>query len=358
MKPVPETGSWNRISTIADVALAAGVSKTTVSRHINGQRVSRAAEIEDAIRRLGFQPSRLARSLVSGATHLVGVVVPDVTNPYFSAVVHGMETIAQDHGYQVMLCNTDESSDREEVLLRGLLQRSVDGIVMAPAQEVVVLPPILEKIRVPVVFIDRILGVGNFDSVMVDNVGGSRQAVEHLAAAGHERIGFVGGPLNTSPGRERHVGFVAAMEARELPIVDDYVVIADFRERGGYQACLHLVGLRPPPTAIFVANNLMTMGALRALYSVGVRVPADISIVGFDDIALSELISPPLTVVSRPMEEQGVLAMRLLIDRLQRRPRRAAQHLILDTKLIPRESVGSLRTDVAPEQMAEAASTL
>lgn len=342
---MPETGNRNRLATIADVAAAAGVSKTTVSRHINGRPVARAAEIEAAIARLGFQPSRLARSLASGASHVVGMVVPDVTNPYFSAVVQGVETIAQDHGYQVMLCNTDENPEREETLLRGLLARSVDGIVMAPAKEAAVLPSVFREIRVPVVFIDRVLGVGEFDSVMVDNVGGTRQAVEHIAAAGHERIAFIGGPLDTSPGRERHAGFLAAMEGLGLPIVDSYVAIADFREHGGYQAALGLVSLRPAPTAVLVANNLMSVGALKALHSVGIRVPADISIVGFDDILLSELITPPLTVVARPMEEQGVLAMKLLIDRLQRRPTRSPEHLVLDTKLVPRGSVGAPAAD-------------
>jgi LacI family transcriptional regulator len=277
--------------------------------------------------------------LVSGATHLIGLVVPDVTNPYFSAVVRGIETVARDEGYQVMLCNTDEKPEVEELLLRGLLDRSVDGLIVAPAKETSEMPPVYEDAGVPLVFIDRILGVGNFDSVMVDNIGGSKLAVEHLVAAGHHRIALIGGPLDTSPGRERHVGFVDAMEDRGLPVQDDYVVISDFRERGGYQAALTLAAIQPPPTAVVVGNNLMSIGALKAFHDVGLALPDDLSMIGFDDFALSELITPPLTVVSRPMEEQGVLAMRLLADRLSRRPHRLAQHLVMDVHLVIRGSV-------------------
>jgi LacI family transcriptional regulator len=340
VKPLPEIATTPRAPTISDVASEAQVSKSTVSRYINGRTVARGAEIEAAIKKLGFQPSRTARSLVSGTTHLVGVVVPDITNPYFSSVVKGIESVGRDNGYHVMLCNTDESADLEEVVIHELLERSVDGLIMAPAKEEPALPPELADLRVPVVFVDRILGVGEFDAVQVNNAGGMRQAVEHVAELGHERIALISGPLDTSPGRQRYEGFVEGMEARGLELVEEYVALGDFREAGGLQAALRLAGMRPTPTAIVSANNLMSMGALKAFHSLGITLPDDMSFVGFDDLELAELISPPLTVVSRPMEQQGVLAMKLLLDRVEKRPTRPAQSLVLDTTLIPRGSTG------------------
>lgn len=309
--------SGRLLPTISDVARQAGVSTATVSRHLSGQPVRSHAAIVDAIGVLNFRPSALARSLKSGRTRSIGVAVPDVTNPFFAAVVMGIESACREDGYHVFLCNTEESSERERAVLSELYGR-VDGIILAPATEDARTANDLRRADVPIVFLDReITDCADYDSVVVDNAGGGRQAAEYLLELGHERIAMIGGPLDTTPGRGRHEGFVAAIEAAGLEMAPDLVQIGDFRQASGYQAALRLLGLHPAPTAIFAANNAMAMGALHAFHEMHVRLPDELSFLSFDDLELGELLSPPLTTISRPMREQGVLAMRLLRNRLE-----------------------------------------
>lgn len=326
-----------RIPTIHDVAFTAGVSPATVSRYLQGQRVRSAPAVREAIADLGFRPSAAARSLKSGLTRSIAVVVPDVTNPYFAAVVKGVESVSRRDAYTIFLYNTEESSEREAAILADLGRR-VDGMILAPADESTEAQERLRAADLPIVLLDREVGRdGEFDSVLVDSDAGARQAAEYLLSLGHERIGLISGPLETTPGRARHEGFLAVLQAAEIDLPDALVQVADFREDGGYQATMRLLALESPPTAIFAANNLMSVGALHALHDMRVRIPEEVSILGFDDLQLAELLSPPLTVVDRPMEEQGVLAMRLLLNRLDGRsetPRR----IVLDTNLVIRES--------------------
>jgi LacI family transcriptional regulator len=327
-----------KTSTIRDVAARAGVSLATVSRFLNGGRVRQAGAIGRAIDELDFHPSALARSLKSGTTRAIGVVVPDITNPFFAAVVKGIESVTRDDEYDLLLCNTDESVDRERRVVATLMAKKVDGLLMAPATEHAEPPSYLVSTGVPTVFIDRRLAVGDFDSVLVDNEGGAALAARHLMSLGHERIAMVSGPLETTPGRGRYDGFVEAARAAGLELRAEYIALSDFREDGGYQSTLRLLAVQPQPTAIFVANNLMSMGALRAIHDLGLRIPDDISFLGFDDLDLAELLDPPLTVIDRPMAEQGVLAMRLLLSRMEHRDMGPPRTIRLETRLKVRAS--------------------
>ncbi len=341
MKSVSEFDSdspRHRAPTIKDVAARAGVSTATVSRYLNGSPVRQAALVRDAIEALAFRPNQLARSLKSGSTRSIGVLVPDIANPFFADVVKGIESVLRTGEYSLLLCNTDESVERERSVSLTLLQKRVDGILMAPATEQSEAPLILRARHVPVVFVDRRIASDGFDYVLVDNAAGARQAAEHLVSLGHERIALISGPLDTTPGRERHAGFEQGLQACGLEIRPEYLQVSDFREEGGYQAAFRLLATQPPPTAMFVANNLMAIGALRALHSLGVRIPEEMSFVSFDDLALAELTTPPLTVVSRPSTEQGVLAMRLLQFRMDQGDEPATREIVLETRLIVRGS--------------------
>lgn len=324
--------------TITDVARLAGVSTTTISRYLNGELVRANDAIAEAIAELRFRPSQAARSLKLGVTHSIGVVVPDVANPFFAAVVKGAESIARDRGYSVFLCNTEESGEREEEVLAALAER-VDGLILAPTSEPAEVPAVLRSPGLRVVFLDRELAKTDaFDSVLVDNEGGARQAARHLAELGHERIGVISGPLDTTPGRGRYEGFVAGLAAAEIELSEEMVQVGDFRQESGYQGTLRLLALKRPPTAIFAANNLMSIGALRALNAMRVRVPDEMSFIGFDDLDLAEILNPPLTVIDRPMEKQGALAMRLLLRRIEEPDGQPPQHIVLDTRLLVRRS--------------------
>jgi LacI family transcriptional regulator len=322
---------------ISDVARRAGVSTATVSRFLRGQRVHDDAAIRQAVEELGYRPRAAARSLRSGVHYAIAVVVPDVANPFFAGLVKGIESVCRNGPYNVFLVNTDESTELEDTVVADIMQR-VDGIILTPATEQDKTPTRIQQSGIPVVFADRELPGERFDSVLVDNAGGARTAAAYLAGLGHTRIAMISGPLNTTPGRQRHEGFVAAVEDLGGTIGEEYQQIADFRESGGYQAMLRLLALPQPPTAVFCANNLMTVGALKALNSMRVRVPQDLSIIGFDDLDLAALLWPPLTVIDRPTVEQGVLAARLLLARLAGQGSPEPQRVVLSTRLVQRAS--------------------
>lgn len=339
VKSLPVTPrAAHKPATIKDVAARAGVSTATVSRFLNGNRVRQAQRVGEAIEALTFRPNQLARNLKSGSTQTIGVLVPDISNPFFADVVKGIESVTRAGEYSLLLCNTDENVERERIVINLLLQKQVDGILMAPATEWSDAPLMLRARRVPVVLIDRRIEADDFDVVLVDNVNGAAQAAEYLVSLGHERIAMVSGPLDTTPGRERYEGFLQGLRATGHELDERYLEVADFREDGGYQAALRLLATRPAPTALFVSNNLMSIGALRAIYNLGIRIPLEISFVGFDDLALAELTSPPLTVISRPSTEQGVLAMRLLKFRMEDTAEAAPRKIVLETRLTVRGS--------------------
>jgi LacI family transcriptional regulator len=327
------------MANIHDVAKRAGVSTATVSRFLRGQRVRAEAAIREAIEEFDYWPTAAARSLRSGVHYAIGVVVPDVANPFFAALVKGIESVFRPGPYSVFLANSDESSEVEhDVLLE--VSRRVDGLVLAPATEAETTPLQLREAGIPVVFVDREVAGGGFDSVLVDNEGGARAAARHLLDLGHRRVATIAGPTSTTPGRGRLEGFMAELAESGIELPPPYRPEADFREEGGYAAMLGLLALPEPPSAVFVANNLMTVGALKAIHAMRVPIPTGISIIGFDDLDLGALLSPPLTVVHRPMVEQGVLAARLLLSRLVDGSREAPQRVVLPTRLVERQSCG------------------
>lgn len=329
------------VVTIAEVARSAGVSTATVSRYLAGERIRRATAVREAVERLDYRPSQTARTLRSGVTRAVGVVVPDNSNPFFAAVVKGIETASQQFDLNIYVSNTDENVDRERQVLADLVGR-VDGVVLAPAKEAVDNTGPLRDAKIPVVLLDRSLQErDDLDAVLIDSFGGAEKAIRHLIALGHERIGVVSGPLDTTPGRERHEGVLAALTEAGIKPDPELLQLGDFKQSSGYQAALRLIGLTTPPTAIFAANNLMTVGVIQAANSMGVSVPSQLSIIGFDDFALADLLSPPMSVVDRPMAEQGVLAMRLLRHRIESGPREKAQRIVLETRLLLRGTCAS-----------------
>lgn len=340
-------------ATITDVASRAGVSPATVSRFLSGQNIRHAEVVWRAVEELGYAPNRLARSLKSGQTRNIGVVVPDITNPFFGAVVKGIEASTSDQAYNLLLCNTDENAERQNHLLRTLVG-AVDALILSPAIESPQAPEALSHHqRVPVVLLDREFGDGErYDSVLVDNVGGAQQAARYLTDLGHVGVAVISGPLDSTPGRQRHEGIVRGMAEAGLELDADLIEVGDFRETGGYLAMKSLLG-RSSMTAVFVANNLMAAGALRACKEVGVRIPEQLSFVSFDDLELGQLLEPAITTVSRPTVAQGVLAMSLLMERLAGSADSAPRRCVMETRLSVRDSCAA-RGRTAPARLAPA----
>ncbi len=326
------------------------MSSTTVTRFLQGERVRAAGAVRRAIDDLDYRPTHAARSLRSGIQYTIGVVVPDISNPYFAAVVKGIESVFRPGPYSVLLSNTNESSETEESVLLDMVRR-VDGIILVPATEREKIALHESMAKVPIVLVDRDLP-GEFDRVLVDNHGGAAQAAKHLLDLGHREIAVVSGPLDTLPGRERHEGFLAELGRAGIEIPPAYCVFSDFRESGGYEAMLRLLALPEPPTAVFCANNLMTLGALKALHSMLVSVPGQLSVIGFDDLDTAPLLRAPLTVIDRPTVDQGVLAARLLFSRLTGQETTEFQRVVLPTHLIQRGSCAAPRFPSEPKTPA------
>lgn len=332
------------VTTIKRVADRAGVSIATVSRvFADPQAVSEALRqrVLEAARALNYRPSRAARALRVGTSQAVGVVIPDLENPFFTAVVRGIEVVLQAAGYTLLLANSDEDAARERNVLETLRADGVAGIIFVPinaardAYREVLAPPL------KVVAVDRSPANLRPDLVTVENVEGTRIGVEHLFAMGHKDVALLGGPPQHSTAKERERGYHDALRAAGRAIRPDLVRYGDFREEGGYDGMRALLALARRPTAVFVANNLMTLGAFRALHEAGVRIPDEMALVGFDDMPWATSLNPPLTAVSQPSQEIGSSAADLLLDRLAR-PDRATRHLILETTLVVRASCGAL----------------
>lgn len=324
--------------TMTDVARRAGVSAATVSRYLAGQRVRQAQAVAKAISDLNFSPSAAARSLKSGQTKTLALVVPDVSNPFFAAVARGVEELAAVAGFTIELHNSGESGDREAEILRKIVGR-VDGLILAPVAEDDEIPRQVVKAGVPIVFIDReIRSTKSFSSVLIDNVSGAKQATQHLIEHGHKRIAVIHGPVTSTPGRQRLEGFQQTMKDEQLTVPREFVRDGGFTQNGGLTAMNALLELDEPPTAVLVCNNLMTIGALLAMKKKAIRIPKDISVIGFDEMEISLLLDPPLTVVSRPMEQQGKLAAEMLINGLVGVTTSTSKRVVMPVELIERGS--------------------
>lgn len=333
---------------IHDVAKRAGVSPATVSRYLSGRTVRSADAIAEAVAALEYSPSAIARSLKSGVTRNIGVVVPDITNPFFASAVKGIEEGSRNQAYNIFLANSDESAERQNQILATFVGM-VDALIVTPAIESNDVPEALARHEVPVVLLDREWGEDQgFDSVVVDNFGGAKQVVRHLAQLGHRRVATIAGPLDSTPGRLRYDGFAEGVKLARLDIDPSLIHVGDFRETTGYLGLKTLLSLRRPPSAVFVANNLMAVGALRACKEAGVRLPDDLSFVSFDDLELGDLLRPAITTVSRPTTEQGVLAMSLLTERLTEQVSSPGRRCVLETRLSVRDSSGPVPNHSPP----------
>ncbi len=308
------------MTTIVDVARAAGVSTATVSRVLNNHpRVDPrlATTVLQVIKDLGYRPSRVARTLRTRQNRVWALIISDVrTGPFFADVVRGVEDIAYGAGYSLFLCNADEDAAKEASYIELAVAENVGGVILTPSGPRTDLSPLVNS-GVPVVLADRTLPSQSADSVIVDNVSGAYQAVTHLLTGGYKRIACVTGPLGTTTGSRRYVGYCKAIEESGLTVDDTLVRVADFREAGGRLAMKGLLDQPVQPDAVFVANHLMTIGALQAIVEANLAIPNDIAVVSFDDMSWSTLLRPTLTAVAQPAYDLGVESARLLLSRLE-----------------------------------------
>ncbi|MFY9529625.1 MAG: LacI family DNA-binding transcriptional regulator [Candidatus Acidiferrales bacterium] len=331
-----------KAANIYDVAKKASVSVFTVSAVINKSgQVSTALQrrVEAAIRQLNYRPNLLARSLAKQRTHTIGIVVPDIANPFFPLVVRGVEDIAQKAGYSTLLCNSDNQREKEEHYLELLLSKRVDGILltMAPGRLTPWLRRMLAEVKVPIVLVMRTSKDLKADVVLTDDHKGAFEAVTHLARIGHRRIALVSGPLEVSNGAARWKGYRKALEVHGLACDPDLIVEGDYRTESGYRAGLALLPRRPD--AIFVANYLMTVGFMQAADEMGMTCPDDFGLVSFDDYPWLRCFRPRLTTIELPKYELGAKSAQLLLERISGKEGRSTIQK-LAPQLRVRESCG------------------
>ncbi|AKM19333.1 HTH-type transcriptional repressor CytR [Geobacillus sp. 12AMOR1] len=333
------------MASIKDVAKRANVSTATVSRVLrNTGNVTEETRqrVLEAIEALNYQPNVLGRYLRRMETETVLVVVPDITNPFFSKVLRGIEAVALKHGYQVLLGDTQNDVRLEEQYLNLLPQRQVDGMIFLTAR---IRKELMEEMarQFPIVLACEYLEGADIPTVSIDNISSARKATEHLIRLGHCRIAHLSGPMNIILSRDRLRGYQQALAQHELEADAALVQEGDFTYESGYNLTLKLLALEKPPTAIFAANDEMAIGAIKAVRHRGGRVPDDVAVVGFDDIQMASIFEPSLTTIAQPMFEIGQKAMELLLALIEGTSARRRQ-LVLPDRLVIRDSCGGGRS--------------
>ena len=334
-------------TTLHEVARRAGVSAMTVSRVVNGRdRVHSETRqrVEEAIQALDYVPNRIARGLISQKTQTIGIIVPDIVNPFFAPVVRGAESAARKAGYRVLLCNSEGDLRLEREYIEDLVAHRVEGLLLAPASDRS-RSSILSLLRggFPLVLIDRALPDADCDLIVSDNAQGARRLIEHLIAIGHREIAHVSDAEDTSTGRERLRGYREALEAAGIPFQPELVIRTTVDRIGGYRAAQEILARDPLPTAIFAVNNMTAVGTMEALRERGLSVPKDMGLVCFDDVEHLAVLSPILTVIDQPAQTFGSLGVQLLLERMTGKANSRPRRIILQTDLIVRQSccVGS-----------------
>jgi LacI family transcriptional regulator len=327
--------------TIKDVAEKAGVSVATVSRVINNEKY-----VNEDLRRyvlkivndMGYQPDGIARGLRTKSTNVISLVIPDINNPFYPEVARGVQSVADEYEYVVILCNTDRVVQREQKFVNILNQQRVEGIIINPSGSTRREMNILARLNIPVVLISSQNILPNFDIVMVDNIQGVRLAIDHFYELGHRRIGLVGGSREVSSGEQRYQGYIQSIARHGIPVEEELITEGKFDHNGGYECMKRLLKLKNRPTAVFAANDIMAIGAVSAIYETGLKIPDDISIIGFDDIAYSRMMYPKLTTVSQPKFEMGAIATQMLFERVTGQEIPNPRRKILDHSLVIRDT--------------------
>jgi LacI family transcriptional regulator len=326
-------------ATIRDVAKAAGVHPSTVSRVINGNSSISQKTVEkvfSVIKELNYTPNALARSLKTNKLRTFGMLIPDIANPFFSGLARGVEDAANEHGYNVIMCNTDDCLEKEITYLKLLEERRVEGLILATVKfrDKSILE--LERRRLPYMLLSRNIKGLQENSISIDDITGGFLATQYLIGLGHKKIGHITGPYNTTAAMDRIKGYKKALQYYGILFNKKYVGEGDFRIKGGYQMMNNYLKLDNPPTAIFTANDLLAVGAIEAIREKGYDVPNDFSIVGFDDIRLASYLSPPLTTIRQPMIEMGYLAIIKLLERIENKV--SHENIFIKPELIERKS--------------------
>lgn len=330
--------------TMREVAETAGVSISTVSRVLSDHpdvRPETRRRVQEIVEALGYRPSMLARALILKRTNTLGLVVSDITNPFYPELAKGIEDAARERGWVVVIGNSDKDGRFTDRYVEAMLERSVDGIIFSSVRVDDKVVPMLVEDGYPVVLTNRRLPGVETNMVIVDSVRGARIATEHLIGLGHRRIAHIGGLSWAANSLDRKQGYLEAMAGAGLDSSDELIEVADFTDEGGARAMHRLLSLKSPPTAVFASNDLMALGALEAIREAGLRCPEDLAVVGFDDIHLARSRLVQLTTVSHRIYDMGEQAVDILIRLITEGPGEQPIQHILEPQLMIRQTCGA-----------------
>ncbi len=325
---------------IKDIAKAAGVSHTTVSRALRDDpRISEQTRnlVHRLAAEMGYSPSAIARGLATGKTNTVGMVVTTISDPFVAPIAQGTERKAMEAGYSLILSQSGADPDRELAAVRLLRERRVDGVIVTASRVGELYTPLLSELKVPIVLINNQKGGGYLHSIYVDDFAGAKMAVGLLIDLGHRDIAYIACPERERSNRNRMNGYKAALESRGISVNERLILQLEGKDdmARGAAAVEEILSLDERPTALFCYNDMTAIGALQALHESGVRVPEDISIVGFDDVPISSVVCPALTTVAQPKEEMGVKAMEMLLALIEGEER---ENVVVKPRLVVRSS--------------------
>lgn len=335
------------MASIKDIAKSVGVSTATVSKALNhktGVSSDVRNQILEKAREMGYVVNGLARGMKTSKTFTVGILVSDIKNPFFSEVISAIERILYAKKYNLIICNVGENPQKEVEYLELLVSKKVDGLIVAPAAESYNLSAYRNLIRhgMKIVLFDRLIDAVNCDSVVIDNRSAIHESVKYLKDHGHVKIGAIYGIERSYTGHERLNGFKEAMELFNLEYHKEWVKSGFFREEDSYKQAFELLKKESRPTAMIAMNNFTTLGLIRAVKELGLRVPEDLSIIGFDDAEWMKVCSPSITTVVQPADAIGMTAATLLLDAMENESVHTIQHVVLKAKFIERESVSKI----------------
>jgi DNA-binding LacI/PurR family transcriptional regulator len=325
---------------IKDIAKVAKVSHSTVSRALRDSPLisdETKARIQRIAQEMGYSPSAIARSLATKRTQTLGLVVTTIADPFVAEVVRGIEERALDEGYSVILCQSQADPEREIAAVEILQEKRVDAIIITASRVGSLYLPLLEKLAVPIVLINNQQEGRYIYSVGTDNIQGGRLAVRYLLELGHTRLGYITGPEWAVASKQRLEGACQALREQGVNVDPTLIVQGDGRAGGGEKAMCRLLSHPTPPTAVFCYNDMTAIGAMRAVQQAGLRVPEDISIVGYDDVAFATYVTPPLTTIRQRKYEMGAQATEIALALLNGK-KNIAEHVLVPGELIVRES--------------------
>ncbi len=306
-------------ATIKDISRETGLSIATISKYINGGNLRPANRnaIEKAIKKLDYTINEYARGLKSNKSRTIGVIIPELSNIFITQIITVVESLLQEKGYSVMICDCHTDEARECSAVQFMLAKKVDGIINMPVcEDGKHLLPALEK-NIPIILIDRVIPAlkGKVDSVLIDNKSAAFDATAYLIERGHSKIGIIAGPKNVFTSTQRLSGYTAAFDNAEIATTPEHMIHTDYTVQGGYESMRKLL-LETDCTAVFVTNYEMTLGAMIAINELGRKIPDEISIIGFDNMDLSRVTHPKLTIVTQPLEQIGTQVAKVLLERL------------------------------------------